>query len=98
MPWGHFDRNRCFSLDPGGLRRFVILVIRPQFVFYIWSALSHDLFSHDSNSDYKRSIRQLYKLGLISPMPKAWKAGTERRPQDGWHSYEPAEPLCLLPP
>ena len=32
-----------------------------------------DVFGCDPNSDYKRWIRRLYKLGLISHMPDDWK-------------------------
>jgi len=33
-----------------------------------------DAFGSTPNSDYKRWIRRLYRLGLISSMPDDWKA------------------------
>jgi hypothetical protein len=35
-----------------------------------------DVFGRNPNSDYKRWIRRLYRLGLISHMPDDWKRTT----------------------
>jgi hypothetical protein len=45
----------------------------PTEVEVVIEAALDDVFGRDPNSEYKRWIRRLYKLGIISHMPDDWK-------------------------
>ena len=39
----------------------------------LFESIIDDQFGHDPNSEYKRWVKRLYKLGLISGLPDEWK-------------------------
>jgi hypothetical protein len=42
----------------------------------IFESMCDDLFGRDPNTDYKCWVRRLYRLGLISAMPREWNVAT----------------------
>jgi hypothetical protein len=42
-----------------------------------FESIGDDLFGRDPSTEYKRWIRQLYRLGLISAMPGEWKVAKD---------------------
>jgi len=44
----------------------------------LFESIIDDQFDHDPNSEYKQRVRRLYRLGLISRIPREWELSEER--------------------
>ena len=45
----------------------------PTEIDVMFESIIDEQYGYDSNSEYKRWVRRLYKLGLISGLPEEWK-------------------------
>ena len=44
----------------------------------LFESIIDDQFGHDPNSEYKRWVRRLYRLGLIPRIPREWELSEEQ--------------------
>jgi hypothetical protein len=45
----------------------------------LFESIIDDQFGHDPNSEYKKWVRRLYRLGLISSIPSDWEVADRDR-------------------